>query len=194
MRRRDFITALALSVLAERWPARAQGKVLHPRLLIAETDPFTGLSLLKARYASGRRPSEDMEGWALAWLLTGNKTFAERAVAVMRTKRVTAGGKASRSWVDYARWSLAFDWLLTFPGFERALKERVAGELKDGAAAMIATPDFSDPGEMSYHNYALRYLALAAFTTAAVEGYSDLNRTWREKIEKCLFPTWRANR
>jgi len=43
---------------------------------------------------------------------------------------------------------------------------------------------------MSYHNYALRYLALAAFTTAAVEGYSDLNRTsnrtWREKIEKGL--------
>jgi len=185
MRRRDFITALALSVLAERWPARAQGTVRHPRLLIAEADPFTGLSLLKARYAAGRRPSEDMEGWALSWQLTGNKTFAERAVAAMRTKHV-AGGKPSRSWVDYARWSLAFDWLQTFPGFDRTLKERVAGELKDGAAAMIATPDFSDPGEMSYHNYALRYLALAAFTTAAVEGYSDFNRTWREKIEKGL--------
>ena len=127
-----------------------------------------------------------MEGWALSWQLTGNKTFAERAVAAMRTKHVTAGGKPSRSWVDYARWSLAFDWLQTFPGFDRTLKERVAGELKDGAAAMIATPDFSDPGEMSYHNYALRYLALAAFTTAAVEGYSDFNRTWREKIEKGL--------
>lgn len=186
MRRRDFITALALSVLAERWPVRAQATVRHPRLLIAETDPFTGLSLLKARYAAGRHPSEDMEGWALSWQLTGNKTFAERAVAAMRAKHVTAGGKASRSWVDYARWSLAFDWLLTFPGFDRALKERVASELKEGAAAMIATPDFSDPGEMSYHNYALRYLALAAFTTAAVEGYSDFNRTWRGKIERGL--------
>ena len=186
MRRRDFITALVLSMLAERWPMRAQGTARHPRLLIAEADPFTGLSLLKARYAAGRRPSEDMEGWALSWQLTGDKTFAEGAVAAMRTKHVTAGGKPSRSWVDYARWSLAFDWLLTFPGFDRALKERVAGELKDGAAAMIATADFSDPGEMSYHNYALRYLALAAFTTAAVEGYSESNRTWREKIEKGL--------
>jgi len=194
MRRRDFITALAVSALATRWPAGAQGTVRRPRLLIAEVDPFTGLPLLKARYSAGRRPSEDMEGWALSWQLTGDETFAERALAEIRKKRIAANGKPSRSWVDYARWSLAFDWLLTFPGFDRALKERVAGELKEGAAAMIATPDFSDPGEMSYHNYALRYLALAAFTTAAVEGYSDLNRTWREKIEKCLFPTWRANR
>lgn len=186
MQRRDFITTLAMSVLAETWPVRAQKTARHPRLLIAESDPFTGLPLLKSRYAAGKRPPEDMEGWALSWQLTGNNTFAERAVAAMRTKHVSAGGKATRSWVDYARWSLAFDWLLTFQGFDRALKERVAGELKDGAAAMIASPDFSDPGEMSYHNYALRYLALAAFTTAAVEGYSDLNRAWREKIEKGL--------
>jgi len=184
MRRRDFITALAVSALAARWPARAQETARRPRLLIADADPFTGLPLLKARYATGRRPSEDMEGWALSWQLTGDDAFAERAVAEMRTKHVAAKGKPSRSWVDYARWSLAFDWLLAYRGFERALKDRVAGELKDGAAAMIATPDFSDPGELSYHNYALRYLALAAFTTAAVEGYSDLNQRWRDKIAK----------
>jgi hypothetical protein len=127
-----------------------------------------------------------MEGWALAWQLTGDEASAERALAEMRTKHIAAKGKPSRSWVDYARWSLAFDWLLPFRGFDRALKDRVAGELKDGAAAMIATPDFSDPGEMSYHNYALRYLALAAFTTAAVEGYSDLDQTWRDKIANGL--------
>ena len=186
MRRRDFITALALSALASKWPARAQETVRRPRLLIADADPFTGLPLLKARYAAGRRPSEDMEGWALSWQLTGDEASAERALVEMRTKHLAAKGKPSRSWVDYARWSLAFDWLLPFRGFDRALKDRVAGELKDGAAAMIATPDFSDPGEMSYHNYALRYLALAAFTTAAVEGYSDLDQTWRDEIAKGL--------
>jgi hypothetical protein len=127
-----------------------------------------------------------MEGWALSWQLIQDDTFAERALAEMRTKHVAAKGKPSRSWVDYTRWSLAFDWLLPYRGFDRALKDRVAGELKDGAAAMIATPDFSDPGELSYHNYAVRYLALAAFTTAAVEGYSDSNSTWRDKIAKGL--------
>ncbi len=174
MRRRDFIAALAASALASAWPAIAQGPERRPRLLIAETDPFTGLLLLKARYAAGRRPSEDMEGWALSWQLTGQDAFAERALAEMRTKHVAAGGKPSRSWVDYARWSLAFDWLFTFRGFDRALKDRVAGELRDGAAAMLATPDFADPGQLSYHNYALRYLALAAFPVAAVEGLPGL--------------------
>jgi len=78
-------------------------------MLIAGSDPFTGLSLLKTRYTAGKRPSEDMEGWALSWLLTRNESFAERAVAEMRSKHIAAKGKPSRSWVDYARWSLAFD-------------------------------------------------------------------------------------
>ena len=127
-----------------------------------------------------------MEGWALSWQLTRDDTFGERAVAEMRTKHVSAKGKPSRSWVDYARWSLAFDWLLPYRGFDRVLKDRVAGELKDGAAAMIASPDFADPAELSYHNYAVRYLALAAFTTAALNGYSDSNRSWLDKVSKGL--------
>ncbi len=189
MRRRDFIAALTVSALARAWPATAQTSPRRPRLLIAETDPFTGLPLLKARYAAGGRPSEDMEGWALSWLITGKDEFAERAVAEMRSKHLASGGKPSRSWVDYARWSLAFDWLFDYRGFDAALKDRVAGELSAGVTAMLATPDFADPGQMSYHNYALRYLALAAFPAAAVEGYPSCEercRQWREKISACL--------
>src|SRR6266536_838949 len=186
MRRRDFITAMAVSMLASPWPARGQETIQRPRLLIADADPFTGLPLLKTRYAAGQRPSEDIEGWALSWHLTGEGSFAERALAEMRTKHVATVGKPSRSWIDYARWSLAFDWLLPYHGFERALKDRVADELKAGAASMLASPDFSDPGELSYHNYALRYLALAAFTTAAVAEYSGPNRAWREKVANSL--------
>ncbi|PYX49022.1 MAG: hypothetical protein DMG79_10200 [Acidobacteria bacterium] len=186
MKRRDFIAAIAASALAAKWPALAQGSARSPRLLIAESDPFTGLSLLKARYSARRRPSEDMEGWALSWLLTGDDSFAERAIAEMRSKHISPNGKPSRSWVDYARWSLAFDWLLSYRGFESALKDRVARELKDGAADMVSTPDFSDPTELAYHNYALRYLALAAFTTAAVESYSSLHQSWRSTISKGL--------
>jgi hypothetical protein len=189
MRRRDFIAALAASAVASAWPAIAQAPERRPRLLIADADPFTGLSLLKARYAAGRRPSEDMEGWALSWQLTGEESFAERALTEMRAKQVASGGKPSRSWVDYARWSLAFDWLFPYRGFDRALKDRIAGELKDGAAAMLSTPDFADPGQLSYHNYALRYLALAAFPSAAVEGYGECDQrcaSGREKVAKSL--------
>ena len=189
MRRRDFIAALATSALAAALPARGQDAVRHPRMLIASTDPFTGLQILKSRFATGRRPSEDMEGWALSWQLTRQDAYAERALAEMRTKRVAAGGKASRSWVDYTRWALAFDWVFDYRGFDHALKDRVAGELRDGAASMLATPDFADPGQLSYHNYALRYLSLAAFATAAVGDYPNCDqrcKSWRETIEKSL--------
>jgi hypothetical protein len=189
MRRRDFITALTASVIAARFPLRAQEAVRHPRILIADADPFTGLHILKARYAAGRRPSEDMEGWALSWQLTGKSEFAERALAEVRKKHVTTSGKASRSWLDYTRWAMVFDWLYNYGGFDRALKDRVAGELRDGAVAMLSTPDFKDPGNYSYHNYSVRYLALAAFASAAVEGHPDCDdrcRAWRDKVRACL--------
>jgi hypothetical protein len=188
MRRRDFIAGLAGGILAAKVGV-GQVATRRPRLLFADSDPFTGMPLLKARYAAGFRPSDDMEGWALSWQLTGQDTFAERAISEMEKKHVTAAGKPSRSWVDYARWALAFDWLFNFRGFDRALKDRIAGELRDGAAAMLSSPDFADPSQFSYHNYSVRYLALAAFASAAVEGYPDCDqrcRSWRERIAKCL--------
>ena len=129
MRRRDFLTALAASALLSTSEGLSQVSSRRPRLLISETDPFTGLALLRTRYAAGMRPSQDMEGWALSWLLTRQESFAEQALAAMRSGHVAKGAKPSRSWVDYARWSLAFDWLSGYPGFEPALQDRVAAEL-----------------------------------------------------------------
>ena len=134
MRRRDFIAALAASALAGSWSAKAQGSVRRrPRLLIANTDPFTGLSLLKSRYAAGWRPSEDMEGWALSWQLTRQDSFAEKALAAMRA---TTSPQAERLRVPglttlAGRWhSIGF---LDIRGFEPALQNRIADELMDGA-------------------------------------------------------------
>jgi hypothetical protein len=86
MKRREFTAGLAAPARLAPSPSSAQTPIWHPLLLIAPADPFTGLTLLKSRYASGPRPSEDMEGWALSWRLTGQDTFAERALAEMRTK------------------------------------------------------------------------------------------------------------
>src|ERR1041385_2776527 len=105
--RRDFLSALTASAIFARSLLSAQVAPKHPRLLIAEADPFTGLNILKSRYAAGRRPSEDISGWALSWQITRQKDFAERAVADMKDKHVTATrseerrvGKECRS-----RWS-----------------------------------------------------------------------------------------
>jgi hypothetical protein len=189
MKRRDFMTGVGASILLALSKSNAQVQAHRPRLLISSTDPFTGLALLKTRFANGMRPSEDMEGWALSWQLTRRNSFAEQALAAMRAGHISKGAKPSRSWVDYARWSLAFDWLSGYPGFESALQNRIADELMDGASAMLATPDFADPGNYSYHNYAVRYLALPAFVLAALDGTAACNNrcsTWRAEVAKCL--------
>src|SRR5262245_50453669 len=54
------------------------------RMLIGENDPLTGYKILRARYEAGARPSDDMDGWALSYLLTGDETYAKRAVQKMR--------------------------------------------------------------------------------------------------------------
>ena len=74
---------------------REQSQVRQrPRLLISNTDPFTGLALLKTRYASGMRPSEDMEGWALSWQLTREDSFAEKAAGRDARRPHHQGGEA----------------------------------------------------------------------------------------------------
>src|SRR5947209_5089408 len=135
MRRRDFVAALFASALLTSSKAASQ-PLRRPRLLISRTDPFSGLTLLQTRFNAGLRPSQDMEGFALSWLLTGEESFAEKALSEMRAGHIGKGTKPSKSWVDYARWSLAFDWLFEFHGFDSALKARIADELMDGAAAM----------------------------------------------------------
>src|SRR5438270_6218879 len=189
IRRREFVAGLAASALFAPLWTHAQDARRRPRQLIAEEDPFTGLALLKTRYAAGRRPSNDVLGWALSWRLTGQNTFADRTLAELRPKRLPAEGKASRTWLDYARWALAFDWLFDYPAFDRTLRDRIAHELVDGASAILTSPAFADPSQVEYHNYDLRYLALAVFPLAAVEGYADFDercRPLRAKTEKAF--------
>jgi hypothetical protein len=189
MKRRDFMMAAGATIALTMIRASAKAPASRPRLLISETDPFTGLALLRTRYQLGMRPSDDMEGWALSWQLTGDKRFAEKALKAMRTNQLAKGVRPSRSWVDYARWSLAFDWLFDYPGFEQTLRDRIATDLMDGAATMVASEDFADPSVFSYQNYAARFLCLPSFAAAALEGYSGCaNRceAWREKVTQCF--------
>src|SRR5215475_6927685 len=189
MKRRDFLAAVGAAMGLAIVNANSEIVARRPRLLVSDTDPFTGLALLKTRYASGMRPSDDMEGWALSWQLTGDKRFAERALTAIENAHLPKGSRPTRSWVDYARWCLTFDWLFEYPGFGGNSRDRIASELIDGAAAMLATADFADPGAFSYHNYALRYLCLPAFVSAALAGYpGGRNRCekFQETVKNCF--------
>ncbi|HEY7513311.1 MAG TPA: hypothetical protein VIC87_02485, partial [Vicinamibacteria bacterium] len=156
-------------------PTRAAeaGRVRHPRLLVAETDPFSGLAALRARYAAGERPSDDLPGWALTWLLSGDDTAAQRAFESLRADPPDRR-KGSDRYKRTLRRALAFDWLYGHPGFEPALRDAVASDLVDGAARMLALPSLADPAQASYHNHTVRELALATFALAAVEGHASV--------------------
>lgn len=148
----------------------ANAQITHPRLLIGKKDPFTGLQILRARYAAGMRPSDDLPGWALTYLITGDEKFAQRAVDEIRTSHLPEK-VGSRTYMDYVRWSLAFDWLYNYTGFDAALKDRVAGELLNGAERMLQDQSLRDPAIVPFHNYSLRFLTLATFALTAIEGH-----------------------
>src|SRR6185437_6657467 len=96
--------------------------------------------------------------------------FAERAVDEMRRNHPPAK-VGSRTYMDYVRWSLAFDWLYDYQGFDAALKDRLAGELLSAAERMLRDPSLADPAIVPFHNYSLRYLTLATFALTAIEGH-----------------------
>jgi hypothetical protein len=158
----------------------------HPRLLLSERDAFAGLPALRARWVAGERPPEDLPGLALSWLLSGDESFARRALEEMRADKPT-GARGSNRYVRYLNRSLAFDWLYGYPGFDAALKDALAADLVAGAEQMLALPSLTDPTQASYHNHTVRELALAVFSLAAVEGHTSVEaraaplraRAWR---------------
>ena len=135
-------------------------------MLIGAHDPYCGLDILRMRYAAGRRPSDDLAGNALSWLVTGQDGFAQKALAEMRSTAPPKNG--SHAWLAYAEWSLAYDWLYDHPAFDEPLKSRIAQQLIDGAIATAATPDLQHPDQASYHNYTTRFLGLTTFAICAV--------------------------
>jgi heparin/heparan-sulfate lyase len=142
-------------------------------MLIGEKDSLTGYQILRARYAAGARPADDMAGWALTYLLTGDESFARRAVEEMRAKRPPEK-PGSRTYPEYVKWSLAFDWLYNYKGFDSQLKDRIAGELLKASAQMLEDQSIKDATLAMYHNYPMRYLALATFGLKAIEGHPSV--------------------
>jgi hypothetical protein len=177
---------LATLVAVAASPA-ATPPVERPRLLVSEKDPWSGLPALRARWAAGERPSEDLPGLALSYLLSGDESYARRALDELRADRPT-GWKGSSRYIRYFRRGLAFDWLYRYPGFDTGLKDEVAVDLVDGAERMLALPSLRDPAQASYHNHTVRELALAVIALTAVEGHPSVESRARPLREHA----WRA--
>ena len=146
----------------------------RPSILLLPDEPFSGIGVLKGRLDAGQRPSEDMPGWALSWQLTRKNEFAERAISAMRVLPSAPKDSASRSWMHVVALSLAVRLALRASGVrcltERKPCEPPRGQRRGGAG--FARPGY--PTLASYHNYTLRYLAVASFALAAVRGHRSV--------------------
>jgi hypothetical protein len=169
------VACLLIMVMTTSNKAQAQSgaRVIRPRMLIGERDPLTGFTTLRARYATGARPSDDIAGWALTYLLNGDESFARRAVQDMRDTHPPQP-VGSRTYPEYVKWSLAFDWLYNYPGFDDQLKDRVAAELLKAAEQMMADQSLKEVQLAMYQNYPVRYLTLAVFALTAIEGHPSV--------------------
>ena len=152
----------------------SQSTPVRPRMLIGQRDPLTGFSVLRERYAAGARPGEAIDGLALTYLLTNDESFARRAVDEMRRTH-TPDLVSSRTYPEYVKWSLAFDWLYNYPGFDTALKDRVALELLKAAEKMMEDQSLKEVQLAMYQNYPVRYLTLAIFALTAIEGHASVD-------------------
>src|SRR5882757_8741632 len=167
--RREFSAALLGTIAFSRSLIAGTAETIRrPSMLLLQTDPFSGLDLLRARYAAGKRPSEDVPGWALSWQITGKNEFAEKAIAGLQKVLAESKGKASRVWMNHVGMALAFDWLYEHKSFNAKLKEEIAETLLDNTLKLFALPDLAIPELTSYHNYVLRYIAAVSFAMAAV--------------------------
>ncbi|HZL28371.1 MAG TPA: heparinase II/III family protein [Acidobacteriaceae bacterium] len=180
---RRYFSQMLAATAAFAFSGRAHAETKSgPSMLLGATDPFCGLDILHMRYAAGRRPSDDISGNALSWLLTGSDAFAQKSLAEMRHSAVPPTG--SHAWLTYANWALAFDWLYEHPAFDEALKDRVAKQLLDGATTMAATPDLRHPEQASFHNYTTRFLGLTAFALCAAARHRPHDASIEELRDK----------
>jgi len=186
----SLLSFLALVLVVS--PVEASPPILasppHPRVLVAERDPFSSLPALKARWAHGERPPQDLPGKALSYLLSGDEAFARAAVDEIR-RSALPNHTPSRDFRTYAEWAMAFDWISGSPAFDRALKDQVAEALVSRAVAILSLPSLRDPSQASYHNHNKSELALATFALAAVQGHPTVEeraRPLREQADRAL--------
>lgn len=171
MTRREFSAALMAAIaLPRNLLLQSPNVQTRPSLLLLPNDAFSGLEVLRARYKSGVRPSDEPAGWALTWQLTKEDAYARRAINALRGALPIKEG-SSRSWMTYVAVALAFDWLYEHPAFDSGLKDNIAKELLNTAENLLKGPDLKLPGQSSYHNYVLRYLAIVGFAIAAARSH-----------------------
>ena len=191
--------------LAQGWwksmqiPPVAAAKVYasHPRLFLRD-NPWGegGLTLDVLRFRATKDPwkgwiarfTDEVSSHAMKFLLTGEKSAAEKAIAALQQRTGLEGDTDDGDELEKA--CMAFDWLYTYPGFSDAQKKKAAEHLAAVAEEFIKRLNTGGPHIFHTRMYAwangivFAGIVLAGHHPKAEEFLNYGYQYWREK----LFP------
>ena len=154
-----FITAaLCISDLrAQLIPELDEMAVDHPRLLLRPSETPYAISLDQLAALERDEDFEQMlnqiKGWdgadcqALAWIFTGDSTYAEQAIESMQGYNFS-GGDTFHYYFHLREFALAYDWLYHYEGFTEEIKDDVRSRVNP-----LAQTALNQTYDHIFHNY-----------------------------------------
>lgn len=181
-------------------PPLAEIKPDHPRLLLrSHPSPYAGslpeLRAMPKDAAFGEmldrlRRDRSAAAQSMVWLLTGDNTAAERAIATLRGYRFPGNVDTFHIYFTLTQFALAYDWLYHYPGFTAEIRNEVRTQVQPLVRRGLQAAD-----DHVFHNYiwmSAGGVALWAWATAGENPQSneDFERI-RERFNSGLFPAWK---
>jgi hypothetical protein len=175
-------------------------KADHPRLLVRpQPSPWAiavaDLHRLPKDGSSDRmlaqlRGEKSASAQAMVWLLTGDRSAADRAIATLQAYRYPGGVDTFHVYFTLTQFGLAYDWLQGYEGFTPQIKSDVRVKVMPLAQHGLQVAD-----DHMFHNYVWMSaggVAVWALATAGEDAAANqLFERVRQRFNTGLFPAWK---
>ena len=180
---------------AQLIPERGEMAVDHPRLLLRPNDTPYAISLDQLAAIEHDSNYEQMltqlKGWndagckALAWILTGDNTYADQAIEYMQSYTFS-GGDTFDYYFNLRDFGLAYDWLYNYEGFTDEIKADIRSRVNP-----LAQAAYNQAQDHIFHNYTWMSacgVAFWAIATADEDSQADeFFANIRERYNDALY-------
>jgi hypothetical protein len=180
-------------------PAASQLKTDRPRLLLRPgTTPFAvSFDQLRTLPLDGEYPQlleqlrkqRDVSAQAMVWLLTGEKAFADSAIAIMLRYRVPKNYDTFHIHSRLTEFGYAYDWLYNYEGFTPGIKTEIRRNVLP-----LARQGLRNTNDHIFHNYVWMSgggsFIWALATAGEDEDATALFEGLRARFNNGLFPAW----
>ena len=181
-------------------PPIAQIKSEHPRLLVRPRVTPWAVSTTELRAQPQDQPDREMlaqlraeksaSAQAMVWLLTGEKSAAERALATLLAYRFPGEVDTFHTYFTLTQFGLAYDWLYDYEGFTPETKARVRAKVLP-----LVQRGLRDADDHMFHNYIwMSAGGVAIWALATVGEDAQANQAFervRDRFNTGLFPAWK---